>query len=165
MLTWSMLAPPKSRSSWATAAVLPAASVARPETSSRRLSEPFSKRAKRLEMIDSMSASFRSKRWNWPQDDRAESGRFKSAIAIALGPIWRTIATMDRRRFLFGLVGGGAALLGRASAQDGPAMARLGIDYEDAGRPIARDFVGLSYETAVVAANDFFTADNRTLLR
>ncbi len=44
---------------------------------------------------------------------------------------------MDRRRFLLGLAGGGAALLGRASAQDGP----------------------------VVAANDFFTADNRTLLR
>src|SRR5258706_13997133 len=72
---------------------------------------------------------------------------------------------MDRRRFLLGLAGGGAALLGRASAQDWPAMARLCIDYEDAGRMIARDFVGLSYESAVVAANDFFTADNRTLLR
>src|SRR5258708_4938773 len=72
---------------------------------------------------------------------------------------------MDRRRFLLGLAGGGAALLGRASAQDGPAMARLRIDYEDAGRTIARDFTGLSYESAVVAANDFFTADNRTLLR
>jgi hypothetical protein len=44
-------------------------------------------------------------------------------------------------------------------------MARLSIDYEAAGRPIARDFIGLSYESAVVAANDFFTADNRTLLR
>src|SRR6266852_3449146 len=72
---------------------------------------------------------------------------------------------MDRRRFLLGLVGGGAALVGRTFAQDGPAMARLSVDYEDAGRTIARDFVGLSYESAVVAANDFFTADNRTLLR
>jgi hypothetical protein len=44
-------------------------------------------------------------------------------------------------------------------------MPRLSIDYEDAGRAIARDFIGLSYESAVVAANDFFTADNRTLLR
>jgi hypothetical protein len=44
-------------------------------------------------------------------------------------------------------------------------MARLSVDYEDAGRTIARDFIGLSYESAVVAANDFFTADNRTLLR
>ena len=44
-------------------------------------------------------------------------------------------------------------------------MARLRVDYEDAGRTIARDFTGLSYESAVVTANDFFTADNRTLLR
>jgi hypothetical protein len=72
---------------------------------------------------------------------------------------------MDRRRFLLGLAGGGAALISRASAQDGPAMARLAVDYEHPGRAIAHDFVGLSYESAVVAANDFFTADNRTLLR
>jgi hypothetical protein len=72
---------------------------------------------------------------------------------------------MDRRRFLLGLAGGGAALVGRAFAQDGPVVARLAVDYENAGRPIAPDFIGLSYESAVVAANDFFTADNRTLLR
>jgi hypothetical protein len=71
---------------------------------------------------------------------------------------------MDRRRFLLGLAGG-AALAKCASAQDRPAIARLDVDYEDAGRTIARDFIGLSYESAVVAANDFFTADNRTLLR
>ncbi|SRR5579871_134709 len=75
------------------------------------------------------------------------------------------MTTMNRRRFLLGLAGGGAALVTGASAQDGPALARLTVDYEDAGRAIARDFVGLSYESAVVAANDFFTADNRTLLR
>src|SRR5215470_10070779 len=72
---------------------------------------------------------------------------------------------MDRRRFLFSLAGGSAALISRASAQDGPAMARVAVDYEHPGRAIARDFIGLSYESAVVAANDFFTADNRTLLR
>ena len=44
-------------------------------------------------------------------------------------------------------------------------MAQFGVDYENAGRAIARDFIGLSHESAVVAANDFFTADNRTLLR
>jgi hypothetical protein len=71
---------------------------------------------------------------------------------------------MDRRRFLLGLAGS-AALIKRASAQDRPAIARLRVDYEDAGRTITRDFIGLSYESAVVAANDFFTADNRTLLR
>jgi hypothetical protein len=72
---------------------------------------------------------------------------------------------MDRRRFLLGLAGSGAVLIAPASAQDQATMARLSIEYEDAGRLIARDFIGLSYESAVVAANDFFTADNRTLLR
>src|SRR5215467_2437565 len=57
MLTWSISAVLKSRSSWAAAAVPLAASSARPRTSSRRESDPFSKRVKRLEMIDSMSAS------------------------------------------------------------------------------------------------------------
>src|SRR5437867_2603796 len=56
-----MVAPLKSRPSWATAAVPPAANIARPETRSRRLSEPLSKRVKRLAMIDSMAMSFRSK--------------------------------------------------------------------------------------------------------
>jgi hypothetical protein len=72
---------------------------------------------------------------------------------------------MDRRRFLLGLAGGSAALVGRALSQNEPAIARIGVDYEDAGRTIAPDFIGLSYESAVVAANDFFTADNRMLLR
>jgi hypothetical protein len=53
--------------------------------------------------------------------------RLNPLSPIALGRIWRTIAVMDRRRFLLGLAGGGAALLGRASAQDGPAMARLRV--------------------------------------
>src|SRR5262249_1854087 len=54
MLTWSISAVLKSMSSWAVAAVPLAASSARPRTSSRRESDPFSKRVKRLEMIDSM---------------------------------------------------------------------------------------------------------------
>src|SRR6516165_5014004 len=74
-------------------------------------------------------------------------------------------SSMDRRRFLLGLAGGGAMLAGRVSAQDDRAMARLDVDYEDVGHRIPPDFIGLSYESAVVAANDFFTADNRTLLR
>jgi hypothetical protein len=70
---------------------------------------------------------------------------------------------MNRRRFRLSLAGGGAALVAPASAQDPPPVAH--VDYEDVGRTIASDFIGLSYESAVVAANDFFTADNRTLLR
>src|SRR5438046_1869546 len=58
MLMWSMSAVLKSISFWATAAVPPAANNARPETSSRRLSEPFSNWLRRLEMIDSIKISF-----------------------------------------------------------------------------------------------------------
>jgi len=53
-----MFAVLKLMSSWADAAVPLAASIARPWTSSRRESEPFSKRLNRLEMIDSMAISF-----------------------------------------------------------------------------------------------------------
>src|ERR1700760_460372 len=87
------------------------------------------------------------------------------AARVAPDATQRTIAFMDRRRFLLGLAGSGAVLIAPAPAQDTSAMVRLSIEYEDAGRPIPRDFIGLSYESAVVAANDFFTADNRTLLR
>jgi hypothetical protein len=65
---------------------------------------------------------------------------------VALGPSQRTIAAMNRRRFLVGLAGGGAALVGSASAQDLPLMVGLSVDYEDAGRTIARGFIGLSYD-------------------
>src|SRR5882672_11220408 len=51
----------KSSSCWAEAPVPLAASIARPETSCRRVSVPFSKRVKRSEMIGSMAASFRQK--------------------------------------------------------------------------------------------------------
>src|ERR1700738_2907102 len=57
MLTWSMVAALKLRPSCALAAVPPAASIARPRTSSRRLKDPFSKRDTRFEMIASMSSS------------------------------------------------------------------------------------------------------------
>src|SRR5262245_65817173 len=53
-LTWSMFADLKLMSSCADAAVPLAASIARPWTNSLRESEPFSKRLKRLEKIDSM---------------------------------------------------------------------------------------------------------------
>src|SRR5229473_4244003 len=53
-----MFASLKSRPSWATAVVPPAANIARPQTSSRRLSEPFSKRETRSEISDSIGRPF-----------------------------------------------------------------------------------------------------------
>src|SRR6266581_9194451 len=69
-LTWSMFADLKLMSSWADAAVPLAASIARPWTSSRRESEPFSKRLNRLEMIDSMATSLSLQNDIWHYDSR-----------------------------------------------------------------------------------------------
>jgi len=38
------------------------------------------------------------------------------------------------------------------------------VAYEDAGRQIASDFIGLSYESAILVAADYFTPDNRSVL-
>jgi hypothetical protein len=70
-----------------------------------------------------------------------------------------------RRRFLSGVtataVGFAARGVSRAQTDAG---ARLTIAYADAGRPIASDFVGLSYESAILAAGDYFTPENRSVL-
>src|SRR5947207_15883188 len=70
MLMWSTVEVLKSTPSCAEAAVPVAARAASPRTRSRRLSEPFSKRATRLEIIDSMAVSFRAG-WTWRKDHSA----------------------------------------------------------------------------------------------
>src|SRR5215467_4272843 len=88
MLTWSIVAVLKLRSSCAAAAVPLAASIASPRTRSRRLSEPCSKRATRLEMIDSMAASLAQNLdlefglgiWTWRLNHRTKSGRFHPSL-------------------------------------------------------------------------------------
>jgi hypothetical protein len=42
--------------------------------------------------------------------------------------------------------------------------ARISIEYENAGHPIAPDFIGLSYESAILTPGTYFTPDNATLL-
>jgi hypothetical protein len=56
-------------------------------------------------------------------------------------------------------------LAGQSACAPSATLARLSVDYGNPGRPIPADFTGLSYESAVLAANDFFTPDNRTLIR
>jgi hypothetical protein len=51
----------------------------------------------------------------------------------------------------------------RARAQNA-ADAVLAIDQRDPGRPIAADFLGLSYESAILAAGDYFAPDNASVL-
>jgi hypothetical protein len=72
---------------------------------------------------------------------------------------------VNRRDFLATVAGSSAALMGQSACAPSPALARLSVDYGNPGRPIPADFTGLSYESAVLAANDFFTPDNRTLIR
>jgi hypothetical protein len=41
---------------------------------------------------------------------------------------------------------------------------RLAVSYEDRGQAIASDFIGLSYESAILAGGDYFTPDNVSAL-
>jgi hypothetical protein len=74
-------------------------------------------------------------------------------------------APVNRRSFLATVAGAGAALAGQSACAPSATIAHLSVDYGNPGRPVPADFTGLSYESAVLAANDFFTPDNRTLIR
>ena len=79
--------------------------------------------------------------------------------------IQRSSSEIARRHFLTGVVGTAAALLARGGAlAQTDASAHLAVAYEDAGLPIPPDFVGLSYESAILAAGDYFTPDNASVL-
>jgi hypothetical protein len=77
----------------------------------------------------------------------------------------RSFLQIERRRFLSGLATTAAGLLvcGTSRAQTRE-DARLVVAYEDAGRGIASDFIGFSYESAILAAGNYFTPDNRSVL-
>jgi hypothetical protein len=68
---------------------------------------------------------------------------------------------MNRRSFLFAL--GGTAVAVGASRRTRAATfvdASLAVDFEHPGRVIAEDFIGLSYESAVLASPDYFSPEN-----
>jgi hypothetical protein len=73
--------------------------------------------------------------------------------------------SIERRRFLNGVAGTAVGLLagtdGRAQTDTGALVA---VDYEDAGRVIPSDFVGLSYESAILAPGNYFAPDNASVL-
>jgi hypothetical protein len=72
---------------------------------------------------------------------------------------------MDRRSLLAGMAGTTAGLLGCGTGKaQSDVGTRVAVAYEDAGRRIAADFIGLSYESAILAAGDYFTPDNRSVL-
>ena len=72
---------------------------------------------------------------------------------------------MKRRHFLIGAAATAANLLtpdtSRSQSDIGP---RLAVSYEDPGQAIALDFIGLSYESAILAGADYFTLNNASTL-
>jgi hypothetical protein len=73
--------------------------------------------------------------------------------------------SVKRRRFLRGVTGAAMALLARGTSRAETGVdAHLSVAYEDAGRQIASDFVGLSYESAILAAGNYFAPDNGSVL-
>jgi hypothetical protein len=70
-----------------------------------------------------------------------------------------------RRRFLSGVASTAAGIFVHAVAPARSGVdAQLAVAYEEPGRPVAADFVGLSYESAILAGGDYFNADNGSLL-
>src|ERR1043166_828099 len=67
-----------------------------------------------------------------------------------------------RREFI---AAAAAALIAPASlARAQPDAARVSVDYQNGGLPIAPDFIGLSYESAILSPGTYFTPANATLL-
>ncbi len=77
----------------------------------------------------------------------------------------RNPGSVDRRSLLRGVAGTTVGLLGCGTGgAQSDVSARVVVAYEDAGRTIAPDFIGLSYESAILAAGDYFAPDNRSVL-
>jgi hypothetical protein len=67
---------------------------------------------------------------------------------------------LRRREFVAGL---SAALITASSARAQTDITHITVDYQNDGRPIAPDFIGLSYESAILSPGTYFTPDNATL--
>src|ERR1700730_3768984 len=71
---------------------------------------------------------------------------------------------MHRRSFLNGLVGSAFGVLDPGCSQETIFDASLTLDKDDVGQPIPPDFIGLSYESSILASGDYFTPDNASVL-
>ena len=73
--------------------------------------------------------------------------------------------SMDRRSFLNGMVGAVSGFLVEPGCSRETVLeASLTINNDDAGRLIPSDFIGLSYESSILASGDYFTPDNASVL-
>jgi hypothetical protein len=72
---------------------------------------------------------------------------------------------MKRRRFLAGAAVAAAGVLApRTSRSQSNLPPLLAVSYEDPGQAIPLDFIGLSYESAILAGGDYFTPGNTSML-
>src|SRR5262245_18403823 len=91
-------------------------------------------------------------------------------MAVSSGAVHDAVAMKEplpiaRRGVRRGVAAAAAGLLVRGGARaQTDADVLLTVDDRDAGRPIAPDFVGLSYESAILAPGDYFTPDNASVL-
>src|SRR5262245_66691587 len=77
----------------------------------------------------------------------------------------RNSMSIDRRAFLAAATGTAMGLLtpGTSRAQT-DISALVVVAYENIGQQIASDFIGLSYESAILAAGDYLAPDNKSVL-
>ena len=72
---------------------------------------------------------------------------------------------MKRRRFLIGAAATAVGPLTPDTNRSQPVIGpRLAVSYEDPGQAIVLDFIGLSYESAILAGGDYFTPNNSSAL-
>jgi len=71
--------------------------------------------------------------------------------------------SLDRRHFLTGLASVALSAPGRGHAVSACGT-HLAVDDTAPGHPIPSDFIGLSYETSILATADYFTPANRSVL-
>src|SRR5262249_28010795 len=77
----------------------------------------------------------------------------------------RNFLSIERRRFLSAVSSTATGLLAGGTGRAQTDMtALLAVAYGHTGRHIASDFIGLSYESAMLAAADYFTPDNGSVL-
>jgi hypothetical protein len=73
--------------------------------------------------------------------------------------------SLERRRFVGGLTGTTFGILaGKAGLAQIGANAVLSVTYDEPGRDIPPDFVGLSYESAILAGGGYFASDGASVL-
>ena len=71
---------------------------------------------------------------------------------------------MNRREWMAGAASLAVVRLARAQRPDDGVRAQVAISREGSSRPIAREFVGLSYESAQLANPQFFAPENKALV-